>query len=270
MQSLKVSFHVNNNSCFSRDVTNLLSAMFEYKFVELSLSYFGFMSDTFLSDSRKDKVVTEQNTVEKSSIVLSEYVKGLGNHVRCRYMQKIEAINIDPATLDTSHLDPECLPPIEAGDLVSYLVLETSFYTLKQFKNFKSLQAYNQVISGFVMSVQGKVISDLFVVIGKVRRSQKMNDPLIKVWIITNKEGVIASAHCFDCLAGLAESCSHIASTLFYIEAWTRIHGKLACTQVKCTHGCYTHLTRKLTVTLTVITNPTKQSCKVKISPMHM
>ena len=80
------------------------------------------MSDNFLSDSKKDKVVTEQNTVEKSLIVLSEYVKGLDNHVRCRYVQKIEAINIDPATLDTSHLDPECLPPIEAWDLVSCLV----------------------------------------------------------------------------------------------------------------------------------------------------
>ena len=199
------------------------------------LLYFGFMSDTFFSDSSKDKVVIEQNTVEKSSILLSEYVKGLDNHVRCRYMQKTEAININPATLDTSHLDSEYLPPIEAGDLVSYLVLETSFYTLKQFKNFKSLQAYNQVISGFVMSIQGQVILDMFVVICKVCRSQKMNDPLIKVWIITNKEGVIASADCFDCLAGLAESCSHIASILFYIEACTQIHGKLACTQVKCT-----------------------------------
>ena len=169
-----------------------LSTSSSFAYVKLAhaltiLSYFGFMSDNFLSDSKKDKVVTEQNTVEKSLIVLSEYVKGLDNHVRCRYVQKIEAINIDPATLDTSHLDPECLPPIEAWDLVSCLVLETSFYTMKKFKNFKSWQAYNQVISGFVMSVQGKVISDMFVVIGKVRRSQKMNDPLIKVWIITNK-----------------------------------------------------------------------------------
>lgn len=36
------------------------------------------------------------------------------------------------------------------------------------------------------------------------------------------------------CEAGLAESCSHVASVLFYIEAWNRPHGKLACTQVKC------------------------------------
>lgn len=193
------------------------------------------MSDSFLSDSSKNTLVKEQNTVEKSSLVLSEYVKGLDNHVRCRYVEKIAVIGIDPSTLDTSHFDPECLPPIEAGDLVSYLVLETSYYTLNQFKNFKSLEAYNQVVSGFVTSVQGRVIADMFVVIGKVRRSQRMNDPPIKVWIIANKEGVIASAHCFNCLAGLGESCSHIASVLFYIEAWTQIHGKLACTQVKCT-----------------------------------
>ena len=36
-----------------------------------------------------------------------------------------------------------------------------------------------------------------------------------------------------DCKAGLAESCSHVGSILFYTEAWARIHEKLACTQVK-------------------------------------
>ena len=44
----------------------------------------------------------------------------------------------------------------------------------------------------------------------------------------------IMSAHCFGCKAGLAVSCSHIASVLFHLEATTRIHDKLARTQVKC------------------------------------
>ena len=61
-----------------------------------------------------------------------------------------------------------------------------------------------------------------------------MNDPLVNIWIIVDKDGTILSAHCLDCKAELAESCSHVASVLFYIEAWNRIHGKLACTQVKC------------------------------------
>ena len=62
-----------------------------------------------------------------------------------------------------------------------------------------------------------------------------MDDPLISVWVITEKDGTVNSAHCFGCKAGLAESCSHVASVLFYIEAWTRIRGKLSCTEVKCT-----------------------------------
>ena len=61
-----------------------------------------------------------------------------------------------------------------------------------------------------------------------------MNDPLVNIWVITESDGTILAAHCLGCKAGLAESCSHIASVLFYIEAWIRIHGKLACAQVKC------------------------------------
>ena len=38
-------------------------------------------------------------------------------------------------------------------------------------------------------------------------------------------------AHCLGCKAELAGS--HIASVLFYLEATTRIHEKLTCTQVK-------------------------------------
>ncbi|PFX30472.1 hypothetical protein AWC38_SpisGene4682 [Stylophora pistillata] len=33
---------------------------------------------------------------------------------------------------------------------------------------------------------------------------------------------------------GLAESCSHIACVLYYLESWTKILGKLASIQMKC------------------------------------
>ncbi|KAL9977234.1 hypothetical protein ACROYT_G014616 [Oculina patagonica] len=62
-----------------------------------------------------------------------------------------------------------------------------------------------------------------------------MNDLLVKIWIIAESDGTILSTHCVGCKAGLAESCSHFASVLFYIEAWIRINGKIARTQVKCT-----------------------------------
>lgn len=173
--------------------------------------------------------------IEKFIPTLSEYYNTLDPHVKQRYLDKISVIGIDPATLHGAKLDPECLPPIESVDLVSYLVLETSFYTKEQFKNSKSLEAYNQMVSGFVTSVQGLQISDKYVVIGKVRHSQRMNDPPLPVWIICASNGTILSAHCMGCKAGLGESCSHVASVLYYVESWTKIHGKLACTQVKCT-----------------------------------
>ena len=49
------------------------------------------------------------------------------------------------------------------------------------------------------------------------------------ICVIAENDGTILSAHCLGCKAGLAGS--HIASVLFYLEAATRIHGKLACTQ---------------------------------------
>ena len=43
--------------------------------------------------------------------------------------------------------------PIKQSDLFGYVVMKTSYYTKDQFKNCKSLEAYNQVVSGFVASV---------------------------------------------------------------------------------------------------------------------
>ena len=120
-----------------------------------------------------------------------------------RYLEKISEVGVDSLLIPDHKLDPECLPPIEASDLLSYLVLDTSYYTTKQFKAFKSLQAYNQMVSGFICSIQGTVLQKKHVVVAKVRHSQRMNDPLVTLWIIANKDGSISSAHCIGCMAGL-------------------------------------------------------------------
>ena len=186
-------------------------------------------------DQSQQKEKDEIERLSRNVPVLSKYAISLESHVKLRYLQKISVVGIDPASIPSEQFDPECLPPIEQSDLFSYLVLHTSYYTNAQYKNYKSLEAYNQVVSGFVASVKGKIVSGKHVVVAKVRHSQRMNDPLVDIWVIAEADGTILSGHCLGCKAGLAESCSHIASALFYIECWTRINGKLACTQVKCT-----------------------------------
>jgi len=128
--------------------------------------------------------------------VLSSYVKNLESYVRECYLKKFSVVGVDPAAIPSEQFSSECLPPVEVSDLLSYLVLETSYYTNKQFKAFKSLEAYNQMVSGFVVSVQGKEITGKIVVVAKVRHSQRMNDPLVNIWIIVEKDGTIISAHC--------------------------------------------------------------------------
>ena len=120
---------------------------------------------------------------------------------------------------------PDFLPPVESADILCYLVLETSFYTKEKFKNFRSLEAFNQLVSGFVTSVQGHKICNKFVVLAEVRH-ERMNDSLIPVWIITGESCVIFGACCLDCKAGLGESCSHVACVLYYLESWTKVNGK--------------------------------------------
>ena len=97
------------------------------------------------------------------------------------------------------------------------------------------MQSYNQLVSGFVSSVKVQKIGNKYIVSGKVRHSQRMNDPFVALWIITEHNGTVLFAHCVGCMAGQGECCLHIASVLFYIEAWNRINEKLTCTQVKCT-----------------------------------
>ena len=60
------------------------------------------------------------------------------------------------------------LPSLDASDLVSYLVLQTSYVSIKQYKAHKSMEAYNQFVSVWVNEVQGWSVHDKTVVTGKV------------------------------------------------------------------------------------------------------
>ena len=79
-------------------------------------------------------------------------------HPRRRYEEKLGLNSFfDPFLLPSmgsaSVAAPVSLPPVEASNIVAYLVLQTSFLTTKQFKARKSLDTYNQFINGWVKDV---------------------------------------------------------------------------------------------------------------------
>ena len=87
---------------------------------------------------------------------LSSYADGLSQEAKARYLDKIAVINgKDPLTSVLSevlreHEDSDDIPPVDACDLVPYLVLQANFVTAKQFKARKGLEAYNQFVCGWV------------------------------------------------------------------------------------------------------------------------
>ena len=72
---------------------------------------------------------------KNSRLCCLRYADSLENRTKKRYIEKISVIGIDPSVIPQKYIS-ECLPPVEACDLLSYLVLENSFYMKDLFKNF--------------------------------------------------------------------------------------------------------------------------------------
>lgn len=94
-------------------------------------------------DVAEEKREEDLRTLSFHIPVLLEYARALDKQGKRRYLETISVVGVDPVSIPCEQFDPECLPHIEATDLLGYLVLETSFYTRQQFKAYKSLEAFN-------------------------------------------------------------------------------------------------------------------------------
>ena len=90
---------------------------------------------------------------------LLSYADDLKPEAKDRYLPKISIIDsVDPFVKLVVGENADCAPPVEACNLVSYLVLKTSFITSAQFKARKGLEAYNQFVSGWIKEVNTRKI----------------------------------------------------------------------------------------------------------------
>ena len=68
-------------------------------------------------------------------------------------------------------------------DIVFYLLYTTSFVTLEQAKNYKSLDSYSYFSCGWVLSTQWKLYAEeeIILVVGKVRHSYAVTKDVDKM-----------------------------------------------------------------------------------------
>ena len=193
--------------------------------------------------AKKDK---QNKTAEKKT-----YFERLeDHHLRRRYLEKTRFIGgIDPFELPRNKMLPisrdsgennELLPELTYIDMVNYFVYgKAPLYTDIEFKNYKTMQSYERFVTGWVQKVEllihkidggdglGEMVS---IVRSKVAHSQCVSEKSLTCWIIIRESGSIESCHC-ECLAGSAESCSHVGAVCFYIEFIVRVREKRTVTQ---------------------------------------
>ncbi|XDV14340.1 hypothetical protein PO909_014611 [Leuciscus waleckii] len=103
-------------------------------------------------------------------------------------------------------------------------------------KNYRSLDAHNFFISGWVQVVyhHKPTNSDCVVFKTDVKPSWRVTDPSHHTWVAVRSNGTVVAAHC-DCMAGLGETYSHVGAVLFKLEASVRLgFNKVACTDLAC------------------------------------
>ncbi|XP_074039917.1 uncharacterized protein isoform X1 [Leptinotarsa decemlineata] len=167
----------------------------------------------------------------------SEYLFNLKKshpEVAARYVEKVKDLNCDPNTLAEGSFDNglDYVPPITSMEIICYLVLTHSFYTKEQMRAYKSLNAFKYFEAGFVENVGFQLINDYVLIAGTVKHSMKARESKLRVWIVSQKDGAICTAHC-TCMAGLGEVCSHIAAVLYAVEHANSVKNNLSCTDVK-------------------------------------
>eukprot|EP00795_Rhopilema_esculentum_P004077 gene4077-20257_t len=110
---------------------------------------------------------------------------------------------------------PSDWPDITFGDIYVYLVHTPGNFTSEELKAYKSLDAYEYVVSGQVQTVYMHNVdngSPYCFLKAKVMPSHRVSGALHPPWC----------AHC-TCMAGLGETCSHIAAVLFKVEMGVKL-----------------------------------------------
>ena len=95
--------------------------------------------------------------------LLSEYFLSLQPKAKSRYQEKLSLCDgLDPYSLKKSDFltDHNNFPNLQFPDISNYLVVQTSFYTKKQMKAYKSLEAYNFFVCGWVHEVKSRRVMD--------------------------------------------------------------------------------------------------------------
>ena len=148
------------------------------------------------------------------SLRLSDYVQGLPESAKTRYLQKLQEIGctVDPY-VDSYDSQLSLLPTVKYSDICEFIGNHTVDGKDPQ-KAFKSLDSYHTVCSdGWMGSLNVKKCRNAVLIRCDVKPSQR-SGLIYKTWVVVKQCGSVLCGHC-TCMAGLSEVCNHVGAILY-------------------------------------------------------
>ncbi|KAG1930536.1 hypothetical protein F2P79_022206 [Pimephales promelas] len=176
------------------------------------------------------------SSTEKVVVPLSVEVGHLLGPHKERYLEKLEIAGLDtdpyllPPSAFTELIKSTDLPDFGPHDLYHYVVNGVSPYTGADLKAFKSLDAYQFFVAGWVTGTRCYANGGgSYLIMAKVHHSQSLSETQLQPWVSLKKDGTVLCGHC-TCKAGLGEVCSHVTALLYAIDSAVKHLGDKSCT----------------------------------------
>ena len=160
-----------------------------------------------------------KTAVEKESDLITDYKNKL----------KIDDFPIpDPFMIPRGWMEEDegmaFWPMLSYPDIFNFLMFYPSELGSKDLSDYKNSKAYSYYKSGWLQPLQYHNLSGskYCIIRGECRKSQSIKDPFHKLWIIFEKTAKIRTCHS-TCMAGMGETCNHVAAAMYRVEATVRI-----------------------------------------------
>ena len=111
-------------------------------------------------------------------------------------------------------------PKVSYGNIFNFLQFCTYDMGSDDLSDYKTSKGYSYFNRGWMGKLSINLIGEKYCVLrGDCRASERINDPFHKLWVCVDRKSCkIVVGHC-TCMAGMSETCNHIAGLLFRVEA---------------------------------------------------
>ena len=183
---------------------------------------------------KKNELVARVFVAVENDIPVVKTAEDIEKEMAASYQDKLiledGVIMPDPFKLETGWLKEEegmkFWPLTLYPDIFNFLAFHPSELSSKDLNDYKTSKAYSYHSQGWVSTLDFHNISGsskYCVLKGTCRPSQRINDIPHKLWVYIQKQsGKVVSSHC-TCMAGMAQTCNHVAAALFRLEASCRL-----------------------------------------------